>query len=303
MDERQTQIKEGAGLEETRINQDLVDFLNKWSSPFLFLLLIVVAGFWAYKWWHGYQLKRVNEAFATYELTIAGGSPNPDALTQVADDYAGVRAVPALANLRKADIYLRAATVGLEPGATPDAQTGAYAESDVLDDATRASYLESAASLYAGVADTAEADERWVIAVNASFGLAAARASLGHADQAQAALDRAKGDAERGGYTEFTPLADAWRATILPEGEFKLFTQADLPTPPGAEDGATDETGDAADTGDQTEPNGDADADVTPAPEDNTPDTADDAPAGDEPASDTPVETPTGDAGEPTDQP
>lgn len=254
MDERQTQIKEGAGLEENRINQDLVDFLNKWSSPFLFVLLIVVAGFWAYRWWEGYQLKRVNEAFATYELTIAGGSPNPDSLTQIADDYAGVRAVPALANLRKADLYLRAATVGLEPGASPDPRTGEFAEGDLLDDGTKTSYLESAASIYAGVADAAENSKRWVIAANACYGLAAAHASLGRAEQAQAALDRAKSIAEEGGYTDLLAMTGPWMDVLLPEGETRLFNQDELPTP---------ETDDADAPADGTEPDGDADAAVT----------------------------------------
>ena len=38
MDERQTQIRQGAGLEESRINTEFLDFLNKWSSPVLIVI-------------------------------------------------------------------------------------------------------------------------------------------------------------------------------------------------------------------------------------------------------------------------
>ena len=45
LDRRTRQITEGAGLEESRLNQDFVEFLKKWSTP---LLLVIVAAVAAY---------------------------------------------------------------------------------------------------------------------------------------------------------------------------------------------------------------------------------------------------------------
>ena len=40
MEERQTQIREGAGLEESKLNVEFIDWLQRWSTP----ILLLVAG-------------------------------------------------------------------------------------------------------------------------------------------------------------------------------------------------------------------------------------------------------------------
>jgi hypothetical protein len=43
MDERQTQIRERAGLEEARYNQDFIEFLRRFGTPIL-MVAAVIAG-------------------------------------------------------------------------------------------------------------------------------------------------------------------------------------------------------------------------------------------------------------------
>ena len=50
MDERQQQIKAGAGLEESRINQDLIDFLQKWGSWILMALAVAALAYAGLQW-------------------------------------------------------------------------------------------------------------------------------------------------------------------------------------------------------------------------------------------------------------
>ncbi|MEM1423311.1 MAG: hypothetical protein AAGH64_04835, partial [Planctomycetota bacterium] len=45
MDDRQQQVKIGAGLEESRINRELIDWLNKWGMRILIVVLLVVAAY------------------------------------------------------------------------------------------------------------------------------------------------------------------------------------------------------------------------------------------------------------------
>ncbi len=54
MDERQQQIKSGAGLEESRINEDFKDFLEKWG----FWLLLAVGVLWLLRRVSGGNLRR-----------------------------------------------------------------------------------------------------------------------------------------------------------------------------------------------------------------------------------------------------
>jgi hypothetical protein len=147
MDDRQSGIKEGAGLEDSRVNQEFLDFLNKWSSPVL-LTLAVAALIWAgLQYLERKKVARIDQAFSELASATQGGNPSPASLKTIAAEYKGVRSVSELALLTTTDLYLNAFVIGYEPGAEMDPVTGLPNESDILDDAQRQVYLEQAGQL------------------------------------------------------------------------------------------------------------------------------------------------------------
>lgn len=147
MDDRQTKIREGAGLEDSRVNQEFVDFLNKWSTPVLMTLAIAAGIWWLMQYMERKKNTRIDQAFSELEAATSGGNPSPSSLTTIANDYSGVRSVPELAKLTAADIYLRAFTVGIAPGAQFDPITRRVLNpDDVLTPERRTQYLDLAQS-------------------------------------------------------------------------------------------------------------------------------------------------------------
>ncbi len=160
MDDRQSGIKEGAGLEDSRVNQEFVDFLNKWSSPVL-ITLAVAALIWAgLQYLERQRIAKIDQAFSELDSATQGGNPSPASLRTIAAEYEGVRAVPELALLTTTELYLNAFVVGFEPGAQIDPQTGLPVDGeDVLDEAQRKVYLEQAGQLASQVLDLASSVE------------------------------------------------------------------------------------------------------------------------------------------------
>ena len=120
MDERQAQIKEGAGLEESRVNQEFLDFLNRWSFPVLLIIAIVSGGYFVYNQWQARKIAARDQAFAELGNMESSNAPSVFSLTTIADEYEGVGHVSELALLQAASIHLNAVRTGLDP-ADPDA--------------------------------------------------------------------------------------------------------------------------------------------------------------------------------------
>ena len=116
MDERQQRIKEGAGLDESRLNQDFIEILRKWSTPVLLVLAIIAFSFYGVQQWNKLKVGKVNDAFAALETVRASGASLPSQFTLVSDAHSGVRSVALMANLDAADAYLRAVISGIMPG-------------------------------------------------------------------------------------------------------------------------------------------------------------------------------------------
>ncbi len=153
MDDRQTDISMGKGLEGSRVNQELVDFLSKWSSPVL-LTLAVAAGIWAgLQYLERQKVARVNQAFSELASATQGGNPSPASLKTLAGEYEGVRSVSEMALLTTTDLYLNAFMIGVQPGAVPNPETGMPEETDLLDDDQRQVYLEQAGTVAQQILD------------------------------------------------------------------------------------------------------------------------------------------------------
>ena len=239
IDKRHTQIKEGAGLEESRLNVEFIEWLRKWSTPLLIVIAAVALTYVLYNKYHERQAARVSEAFASYEAASASANPSPASLLAVADDYKGVRAVPILARLAAADAYLAAVRRGVDPGAVVDPTTGkVQSETDLMDEAEREANLAEAGRLYQAVLDECAGKAGMAIhAVGASFGLAAVAESRGDAAAARSAYEGAAAAAESAGFTAQAKIARERMASL--EGRLTmptLYEEAALPKVPWAVD-------------------------------------------------------------------
>lgn len=238
MDERQTQIRQGAGLEESRINTDLIDFLNKWSSPVLIVIGLIGLGWAGLRYLERAKIAKIDSAYAAYEGAMAGGSPSPASLRTIASEFKGVGSVPEMALLRTVDVYLRAAISGIEPGAELDPLTGLPSQdSDLLDEERARGYLSLARDLAGTVVEsTASDDGRLLLRVQALMRLGAAQEGLGSISEAKASYKRAAEAARAGGFPELGVVAEsrADKADSLAEVP-TLPSRADLAPLPGDE--------------------------------------------------------------------
>jgi tetratricopeptide (TPR) repeat protein len=226
MDERQSKIKEGAGLEESRINQDFIDLLRKWSTPVLLILAIVAFAYVGYQRLERSRIANVNDAFQLLENTVSA-----DSLAQVADDYSDVRAVPHMARLRQADQYLDAVRGRYRLLAELNPDGSLASEEDVLTDEDRSAYLRQARSIYKRVADdTAGNKAQLVLHVSALFGLAAVAESEGDAESARGHYQRVVDVSEGTAFDSYAELAKV-RIDSLEriDQEVKIYAAADLP--------------------------------------------------------------------------
>lgn len=229
MDERiQGNIKEGAGLDESRLNQDFIDWLRRWSTPILVVVAVLAGGYWA---WGKYQLSRdatMARAFAEYDAAMI--SRNPASLLTVADEQSGRAAVPHLARLGAADLYLEAARTGIPAGMQLDPQGKLPDGTEFLTDAQKAEQLAKAAEQYSLVAQrTASNPDLALHAIAALFGLGSVAESKGELDNAREHYTKLAEVAEKAGYTI---QAQAARKRIETLNDFsqmpRLYAQSEV---------------------------------------------------------------------------
>lgn len=253
-DKRLDQIKEGAGLEDSRINQEFVDFVRKWSTPVLLIAALIALGYFLNNKRKEHRAAHIDQAFQELNASTEAGSPSPDALRRIAQDYKDVPGVHALADIAAADQYLRAVQRGVKPGSPIDPNTFEYENpDDALTDADREHFLSEAESLYKSVFNATEKSPGMALhTLDALYGLAAVSESRGDADAAKNMLQRAEDLAQRHGFLEQQTVAKS-RLAALPElmsEHVKLYSKdqlAEIPAlkPPEPETPAAPETGPA----------------------------------------------------------
>ncbi len=216
MDERQQQIRERAGLEESRLNQDFIDFLQKWGSPLLMVVALVALG---YVGWQKYQKRedeKVGAAFAALEAARSGANPSPDTLISVADEWKGRGAVPLLARREAADIYLDCAARGIKPGTTVNNDgTLANADDEVKTPEEREELLKQAESSYQWIVDqTRNDDDKSPHTMAGLYGLAAVAETRGDWDKAKGYYDQVIAIAEHKGFANHVAVAKKRRDSL-----------------------------------------------------------------------------------------
>lgn len=248
MDERHSKIKEGAGLDESRLNTDFLDFINKWGPRLLLVFIVIMGLYLGRNYLKDQKIQRVSEAFRDYnEVHLAGTPPTmlirdigldgdaaPDSILEVARQHRSIARVARLAELRAADAAMAVVRRGVEPGATLTPEGTVEDPADLLSDDRIAELLDQAASLYQTVLDATKDDEAQVLlAIEASFGLATVAECRGNLDDAAAWYDKARNRALDTSFPKLADLASA-RTDALPElaTPVVLISQAELYVPP-----------------------------------------------------------------------
>ncbi|MEC9374226.1 MAG: hypothetical protein VYC34_10300 [Planctomycetota bacterium] len=195
MDDRQKQIVEGAGLQESRLNTDFIDWLNKWGSTILMVLLVAALAWWGWRFLQTRQLQQIDEAFVALEAAVEAGSP--DNLILVAKEHEGRGSVYEIASLAAADIYLDSARRGVTPGGDP------MNANDLITDEQREDFLEQAGSLYDTVLDRVRGKEdKALIELSARGGVTAVAITRGQFDEARGLLEELESFARTNGLEE-----------------------------------------------------------------------------------------------------
>lgn len=194
MDQQQgkpSEIRVGAGLEESRLNQDFLDFLRKWSTPILLVAAAGALGFVGWQKYHQAKKDTLDKALGELEAVSTSLTPSPDSLAAVATQYNGVGAVSALAHNQAGDSLMFSLQTGLKAGAQINPDGSPKEAADVLGDADRASILTQAASHYQQALDASEKNKaQRPITFGALFGLASIAESRGEMDQAKKLYER-----------------------------------------------------------------------------------------------------------------
>lgn len=228
MEDRQRQIKEGAGLEESRLNKEFIEMLSKWG-PYFFIGVAILAG--GYALYQKYERDQATARDTAYvSLNAASIAQNPDTLAEIARESSGT-AIPLISAMAAADIHLSAARTGIPIGEKLG-QDGKLPEGKAfLTDEQRAQELAKAEELYklvVGKGNGSAGQESFVI--SSLTGLASISEDRGKVDEATNYYNQAIAKAEA---LKFTHLAGTLKERLasLPKlnAAPKLLTNAELP--------------------------------------------------------------------------
>lgn len=225
MDERQQQVQVGAGLQESRLNTEFIDFLRKYGTYGLYGLLAVVLAYVGWQKWSVYQQKNLDEAFRQLDAGMA--SRNPENLLTVAAENKGQGAVWQLATLSAAENYLDAARRGYAPGSD---QVNP-AETDRLTESQTQEMLNKANGLLKDVLAKVGNDKgQLLIAQRTRWNLATAALNANDPATAKKYLDEYENAAKNAGLTDMVALGST-RASSIDRvlAPTALYTEAELP--------------------------------------------------------------------------
>ena len=210
MEERQTQIREGAGLEESRINTEFVDLLKKFSTPLLVIVAIVAGGYFLYKKRTEARLRAIDDSFA--QLDAAVDSRSTTSLEGVAAEATTSASAGLLARLSAADMHLQAYRTSVPLGTQVDGEGKLIGEGVAfLTAEQRESELKTAEDHYRTILSQSEADAgKLPLTLSAMAGLAAVAESRGQIDVAKAQYETIASKAKAAGMDSLATTMEEW---------------------------------------------------------------------------------------------
>lgn len=220
LDARQRQIKEGAGLDESRVNQEFVEFLRVWLPWILGAIAVVLGGWVGWQRWTQHKHQVIAQAFADYDAAVMPASSGLDLdvslLIRLAEEHGGKASIPELSRLAAANQLVLSASKGIAPGAEVDAQTGAVKNAtDLLTIERQRELVQQAAGLYEQVlSSTRGVKGRELFAIQALMGLAATSEGKSDWEKAKGHYAEAKSLAEANVYPKIAAVAEERMRTI-----------------------------------------------------------------------------------------
>ncbi len=236
MDPRQTQIRERAGLEEGRYNQDFIDWLRKWGVPILFIFAVAAAGYGLRDRYKRAQDNKLDEAFSELELASASANPSPETFLQIAQTFDGKASVSTLARIDAADVYLDSARRGVRPGAALKADGELEKPEDALTADDRTNFLGKAGDLYQQAYDETHGDPgKRLLTISALYGVAAVSEGKQNLERAKSAYEEIANLAVAGGFLAHESVARDRLAKLQSlKDPAKVYSKAELPPVPEA---------------------------------------------------------------------
>lgn len=225
MDDRQAQLQIGAGLQESRLNTELIAFLQKWGGHALLGVAVLIGLYAAYVKINQWQQSKLDSAFESFEAAYASGSP--ETLLQVAREHKARGAVWQLASLTAAELILDAARVGVRPGGNVQLP----APGDILSETEAKELTAQARQIYSEVLVHASGNPKEMIfAQQARWGLATAAIDLGEFDEAARMLREYADEAEKHGLSDQAARArERLKQIESMQGTIPVFSEAELP--------------------------------------------------------------------------
>lgn len=230
MEERQTKIREGAGLEESRLNTEFIEWMKKYSTPLLLVLAVAAGTYFLWNYYKTVTERGIDDSFRA--LDAAMNSRNPTSLVRVAEEETRLT-VPLTARLSAADLHLNAARTGVPIGVALDpANPGKLPEgTEALTSAQRDEQVSAADGLYKQVADeTAGNPDRVLHFISAQNGLAACAEMKGQFEAARGHYQKVIDAATEARFVEAADQARRMMESIdgLSDSP-RLYAEADLP--------------------------------------------------------------------------
>lgn len=228
MDERHQQIRENAGLDESKLNQDFIDFIKKYTTPVIVVILLIVAGFWGWNKYSASRERAVADAFGELESAQLAGKP--ENLLAVAEQHSGYPGIAEMAKLYAADAYLDCFRSGVKPMSPLDDAGKPKFPEDVLDEKGKEEYLTKANTIYDAVVNrTSTKKDQLQFTVGGLFGLAAVAECRRDMDMAKGFYVRIKSVAGTV-MPEFAEVADKRLQTMALLAELpRLYRSEEIP--------------------------------------------------------------------------
>lgn len=230
MANEKVQVRERAGLEEARLNEELIDFLRSKTFTYICVVLAVGAlGYSGFRKFKEIEREKVAAAFTEFEQATATADASPDALERIAEAYDKIGGIGVRARMAAADAHLRVVRSGLKPGAVTT-QDGTVAKEDLLSEEERTQHLDRAGQLYEQVrAESQGGAGKLMQTVEALYGLAAVAESKRDLEGAKKYYEQIATMTENGTFALQAAVARK-RIEELPKlQDVKLNSIADMP--------------------------------------------------------------------------
>lgn len=230
MANEKVQVRERAGLEEARLNQELVDFLRGKTFTYLCVALAVGAlGFSGLRKYREIERQKVAAAFTEFDQATSIEDPSPDALERIAEAYADIGSIGPQARLAAADAHLRVVRIGAKPGVVTG-QDGEIAAEDQLGAEDRKQHLDRAADLYQLVLTQSQGVQgKMLQTLQALYGLAATAECRRDLDAAKKFYEQIVAMTEKGTFGAQAIIAQNRIAALATLSDPKLLSREDLP--------------------------------------------------------------------------